>query len=256
MRPERLSDTVAPEVELCVELDLARKRIRELENANAELTQFAYVLCHDLQSPVRKIMGFCDVLRERTPDGEAKTLADTVVRAAKRLSGLVDSMLSLARVSSEPAPLANVRLDEVFDEALEELAPAIAASGACVIRAPLPAARGDRVQLGQLARNLLGNALKYRAEDRPLQIRVGAMRAEDGRVAFFVEDNGEGVKPADRAKLFRPFFRAESARRVDGYGLGLALCRRIARRHGGDVRLDPNCEAGCRFLVELAEEGL
>lgn len=240
---------------LLIELGAALERVRQLERANAELTQFAYVAAHDLQSPLRKLLGFSDLLERRCLDAEGADLAARIAAAAARMSGLVDSILSLARVTSNPAPLQREPLDPIVDDALLELESSLESLGARVERRTLPAARVDRLQVGQLVRNLLSNAMKYRSHERPLVVRIGPAGAPDGMVAFCVEDNGIGIPEADRPGLFRPFYRSASGRRVEGYGLGLALCAKIAQRHGGAVALDASRD-GCRFVVSLPEGGL
>lgn len=237
------------------ELDACRLKIVELEQSNAELAQFAYMASHDLQEPVRKIMGFSELIRARCGDDVTSDLAQRLFKASERLSGLVDAILALARVTSSRRPYADVSLDAVVAEAFEDLRGVASAAGAVLRAEPMGCARGDAVQLGQLARNLVSNALKHRDPSRRLTVSAGSAPAAAGFISFYVEDDGPGIAEADRAQLFRPFHRPSAGRRAEGFGLGLALCRKIALSHGGDIELAPKIGAGCRFVITLPMGG-
>lgn len=240
-------------LEKVADIETLRERLAELERSNAELSQFAAIASHDIQAPLRKIVAFCELLQKRLPpeDVVSADLATRVIRSGERLSRLVDDLLTLARVTSQARPLETVDLDAVLDDVLSDLAEATAAADASIERRPLPRLRADPIQMRQLFHNLLANALKFRSAQRPLLVKVFTRPADRGFSAIVIEDNGLGV-PADRRHLlFEPLQRLHAQDLRDGTGLGLALCRRVALRHGGAIAFESGPMPGSRFVVTL-----
>jgi two-component system sensor kinase FixL len=235
------------------ELEALRERVRELERSNADLAQFASIASHDLQEPLRKIIGFSDILRSRLAQADPDTadLAGRAARSAERASTLVDDLLALARVTAQLRPLEDVALDGVVDDVLTDLERAVASARARVERRPLPRLRADAAQMRQLFLNLIGNALKYRCEERPLVVGLHSRPARRGFVDVVVEDNGLGVPDGQQHLLFQPFQRLHARGLREGTGLGLAICRKIALRHGGFIAFEAGAAAGARFIVTL-----
>ncbi len=236
-----------------VDLEEARRRINAelaqsneaLERSNAELQQFAYVASHDLQTPLRAIVGFAQFLEadygERLDDTAREYIA-RIIRGGRRLQELIQDLLEFARVESRSVPFGPVELNDVFAEVSDALQASICDSSAELIRGALPTVWGDRVQLAQLLQNLIENALKYRSKERPLVLISAEQREGDWVIS--VRDNGIGIPEQYREKVFEIFSRLHATQAYPGTGIGLAICRRIVNRQGGKIWLEANEEGG------------
>lgn len=231
--------------------------LRDLERANGELEQFAYVASHDLQAPLRTIAGFSELLEEDYAD-----VLDDVGRAhvariregATRMRELIVSLLAYSRAGNTTAPFKPVDLAALLASAASDLEAARAEAGATIVLPPpgsVPAVLGDETSLRQVFRNLLDNALKFRRDDVPCEVRVAVDAAAATRVAVEVRDNGLGVPPEDFERIFKVFQRLHTREEVAGDGIGLALVRRIVERHGGEVSVDSVLGEGTAFTVRL-----
>jgi light-regulated signal transduction histidine kinase (bacteriophytochrome) len=226
---------------------------RELERSNSDLEQFAYVASHDLQEPLRKVASFCELLRRRYAadlDERANQYIDFAVDGATRMQTLIDDLLSFSRVGRVHIEHTEVDLDEVVDAAIGSLSLAIEEAGAEVTRDPLPKVLGNRTQLEMLMQNLLGNAVKFRAPDRPPRIHIEAARDGD-RWRLAVRDNGIGIEPQYETKVFAIFQRLHTRNTYPGNGIGLALCKKIVEFHGGTIGIDDQYKQGTRFVFDL-----
>lgn len=226
------------------------ERARELARSNADLEQFAYVASHDLQEPLRMIAGFSHLLAARyrhALDAEADEFIAYIVDGATRMRRLIDDLLAYSRVGRdetfEPTDCATV-----VETACANLRTSIEEAGAEVSVGPLPTVRGDPTRLVQLFQNLIGNAVKFRAE-RPPKIEVGARR-ENGWWTFWVRDNGIGFEPEHAERLFAIFSRRHG-QRYPGTGMGLAICKKIVEGHGGRIWADSEQDVGSTFLFTL-----
>uniref|UniRef100_B8DR00 histidine kinase n=1 Tax=Nitratidesulfovibrio vulgaris (strain DSM 19637 / Miyazaki F) TaxID=883 RepID=B8DR00_NITV9 len=239
------------------ELHLERQA-EELRRSNAELEQFAYIASHDLQEPLRKIASFLDLLAKRYVgrlDSDADEFIGFAVDAARRMKDMIEDLLAYSRVSTQGREFEDTDMEKVVDTVLSDLGLLFEEAGATVERGPLPMIRADRVQMEQLLRNLLGNAVKYRSEAPP-SISIGAERATgDGHPGkawvFHVRDNGIGMKPEHFERIFRVFQRLHGPGRYPGTGIGLAVCKKIVERHGGtiDVESVPGRGSTFRFVM-------
>ena len=227
----------------------------ELARSNAELTRFADAAAHDLSEPLRTMRGLAEVLERRYGsqlDDTGRELLDNLLAAGARGEALVQAILAYARVGGELAIA-----DEPVDSAalvagvVGLLAETIGEAGATVAVGDLPVVRGDADLLGQLFQNLLSNALRFRGEAAP-RIDVSAA-AEGTRWRFRVADNGIGIAPGDRERVFELFTRLASSGEP-GTGTGLAVCRRVVERHGGQIHVEANEPAGSVFEFTLPAE--
>lgn len=213
------------------------RQARELARSNQDLQQFAYVISHDLQEPLRAITGYGQLLAGRYSaqlDVDGREFLQYIVEGAKRLQQLIQDLLSYSRVvNAQRGQEATVALEEVLTDALLNLQLAVEDTHAVVTHEPLPAVRGNAGQLTQLWQNLIENALKYRRLEEPPHVQISVQR-EMGQWLFAVTDNGIGVAKPDRERIFGVFQRLHS-RDIPGTGVGLALCRRIVERHGGHI---------------------
>jgi PAS domain S-box-containing protein len=230
-----------------------RRTAEQLDRSNKDLEQFAYVASHDLQEPLRMVTSFLQLLSDRYRgqlDDKAQQFIGYAVDGAQRMSALIHDLLAYSRVNSRGGELAPTDAEAAFDLALQNLHMAIEQSGAAVTHDPLPEVRASKAQLVQLFQNLVGNAIKYRAADRPAQVHVSA-RQEDGHWLFGVADNGIGFEQQYEDKLFLIFQRLHSRSKYSGTGIGLAICKRIVERHGGRIWARGEPGTGATFFFTL-----
>ncbi|MGO9031627.1 sensor histidine kinase [Mycobacterium sp.] len=231
----------------------------ELRRSNAELEQFAYVASHDLQEPLRKVASFCQLLEQRygnALDERGIEYIGFAVDGAKRMQVLINDLLTFSRVGRLNVTHATVDLDTTLETALGNLAAAIEESGAQIARpdGPLPRVMGDATLMTMLWQNLIGNAVKFRREDRAPQVIIDCERGtgdHDGYWMFSVTDNGIGIAPEFADKIFVIFQRLHGRDAYVGTGIGLALCKKIVELHGGSIGIDTSDNSGTRFWFTL-----
>ena len=259
---QAVADAAAIGLERIRTADTVADHLRELEDANTELaaaneslTHFAAIASHDLRSPLATLSGLLATLAARcNPElpGTDRQLLERARQQARRSLETVDGLLGLSDARNGALQLAPVRLDRLVGEVLEQLEPEVNAIGATVERHGLPEVIGDGRLLRVLIQNLLSNALRFRAEDRPLVVRVDGRHRGD-HVELRVTDNGRGLSVDERAAVFALFSRGEQGQTQPGLGIGLATSRRIVERHGGTIRHAPS-DVGASFVVELPLE--
>ena len=233
------------------------RQTRDLEYSNRDLEQFAYVASHDLQEPLRKVTGFCELLRSRYGeelDERANTYIDFAVDGARRMSVLINDLLAFSRVGRGNVAPAPQDCESLLTAALGNLEKVITETGARVTHDALPTVPGVGSLLTTLLQNLVGNGLKFRGSEPP-RIHVGVER--DGEHwSFRVTDNGIGIDPAYAERIFVIFQRLHAKADYPGTGIGLALCRKIVEHHGGRIWLDPDTTPGTtfRFTLPIADQ--
>lgn len=225
-----------------------------LRLSNTDLKQFAYVASHDLQTPLRNIVSYLQLLDRRYGDkldDDAREFIGFAVNGAKQMTALINDLLEYSRVDSRPRETTPVDMTTVVAEVRGRLGPGLAAAGAeLVVEGTLPVVPGDRIQLTQLVQNLVGNALKYRDPGRPLVIRIHAQ--DNGPMTTLaIADNGIGIEPEFHERIFNIFQRLHTATEYEGTGIGLALCKRVAERHGGRIWVESTLGQGSTFKVSL-----
>lgn len=227
----------------------------ELARSNEELDQFASIAGHDLQEPLRKVIAFGDRLDAEYGDRLDARGRDYITRmrgAAGRMLELLDDLLRYARVTSRARPFAKVSLDAVLNDVVADLETRIADEGGAVQVSPLQTIDADPIQMRQLFQNLIANGLKFHRPEVPPRVTISVAAAgDDDRVAVTVADNGIGLDPKFAERIFEPFRRLHGRAKFEGTGMGLAICRKIARRHGGDIRVESALGEGSRFVVTL-----
>lgn len=225
----------------------------ELRRANQDLEQFAYSASHDLQEPLRSVRIFSELLFERCSkklDGQDLEFVQTVRDGAGRMEMLVRDLLAYTRAARIEKPSEPVDSNAAFEAAVGNLAGAIAETGATVDRGELPLVRIHPTHLQQLFQNLIGNALKYNRPGVPPIVRTTA-RKEGGTWVFSVADNGIGIDPAFKEKIFGLFKRLHTGDQYSGTGIGLAICQRIVERHNGRIWVESEPGKGSIFRFTL-----
>ncbi|HWT26040.1 MAG TPA: ATP-binding protein, partial [Solirubrobacteraceae bacterium] len=232
------------------------RRAEELRRSNAELEQFAYVASHDLQEPLRKVASFTQMLQRRYEgqlDERADRYIEFAVDGAKRMQELINDLLAFSRVGRIGGPRERVDAGALVARATANLSASLEETGAEVDVGELPEVEGDPGLLTLVFQNLIGNAVKFRAPERPPRVAIGAERA-DGGWRFTVTDNGIGVDPEYGDRIFVIFQRLHTRTAYEGTGIGLAMCRKIVEYHGGRIWLDPPPpDGGSAFCFTLPD---
>ncbi len=228
----------------------------DLARSNSDLEQFAYAASHDLQEPLRTITSYLGLVKERYADSlddTALEFMDFAMDGAHRMRELIDGLLEYSRVETQARPMEAVDCTRVLDGVLNGLNEAIRSSNAKVERSPLPIVNGDETQLSRLFQNLLGNALKF-CRDKAPRIQVWA-ELQQGHWVFSVKDNGIGIAPEHQERVFGMFARLHSRSQYPGTGIGLALCSKIAERHGGSIWVESEAGRGSIFRFNIPATG-
>lgn len=236
--------------------DRVNLRTVQLEYARKEMEAFAYSVSHDLRAPLRGVLGFTSMLEEEYGsklDGEGRRITSVIKNSTLKMGTLIDDLLAFSRAGKQELVMKTVDTAEMVREIIEELAP-----GSSDIHRiewtvdPLPTAKGDLRMIRQVWVNLLSNAIKYSGRQEPARIEIGHFKQE-GKIAFFVKDNGVGFDNKYKDKLFRVFQRLHKAEEFEGTGVGLALVEKIVSKHGGRVWAEGEPGNGARFCFSLPE---
>lgn len=228
------------------------RRTEELARSNADLEQFAYVASHDLQTPLRNIASFTQLLERRYRgrlDADADEFIGYIVDGAKRMSRLVTDLLEYARITTARPQPGPVDLSRLVPAVLAELKPELASAEVSV--APLPMVLADALALERLFRNLVENAVRYREPSRRLRLAIAA-EAEDAQWwRLSVTDNGIGIDPEYQARVFAMFQRLEPGKHPEATGMGLSICRRIVTTFGGRIWIRSAAGQGSTIFFTL-----
>ena len=228
--------------------------------ASEDFAQFAYIVSHNLKEPLREVSIFAERLQREsgeTLNSNGKEGLDHVLAGVRRINEILDDLFLYSQTGSwklDPAP---VDLNVLLNEVLFNLGTAIRESGATFTRGTLPTVVADRMQLMQLFENLIGNALKFRTHEAPRiyvrsQIEEGRGENQDQNfVVIAVQDNGIGIDRAYHDVIFKLFKRLHTRERYSGNGVGLAICERIAARHGGKIWVESSPGEGSTFYFKL-----
>lgn len=230
------------------------ERTEALQDAISELQAFNDSVSHDLRSPLGAILNFTSILEEdfrgRLLDEEGLALLARIRRSATRATALLEDLLRLSRTRRAALRFERIDMNDLVEETFAQLRAAQDDGEVDWVVAPLPDAVGDRTLLGDVLANLLGNALKYSRGCEKRCIRVSGRRDEDECV-YEVRDNGQGFDMRFAGKLFGLFERLHSDGEIEGTGIGLAMVKRIVRRHGGRVFAEGEPGRGACFGFAL-----
>jgi light-regulated signal transduction histidine kinase (bacteriophytochrome) len=253
---KRVSELEQAEEERKRAEEALQRTMAELERSNAELEQFAYIISHDLQEPLRMVASYTQLLEKRykgSLDADAEEFIAYAVDGARRMQNMIQSLLSYSRVGTRGKPFEPTECESVFEQALANLKLTIDESGAGVTHDPLPRVMADETQLIQLFQNLLANAIKFRGEEQP-RIHVSA-KEDSNECLFSVSDNGIGIDPEYFDRIFVIFQRLHGREEYPGTGIGLSVCKRIVERHGGRIWVESQPGEGSTFHFAIPKGG-
>jgi light-regulated signal transduction histidine kinase (bacteriophytochrome) len=237
-----------------------------LERSNRELEDFAYVASHDLQEPLRKVQAFGDRLQSKYGESlndEARDYVERMQNAAGRMQTLINDLLSFSRVATKAQPFVPVDLNEAVREVVSDLEMRIEQIDGHVLIGNLPTVDADPLQMRQLLQNLISNALKFHRADEAPVVRISSRRVDTAEgpstddaltsdlFQILVEDNGIGFDTKYLDRIFTPFQRLHHRKEYEGTGIGLAICRKIVQRHGGDITAQSVPGEGTTFIITL-----
>ena len=235
------------------EIEERTKIEEELKRSNQDLQDFASIASHDLQEPLRKVIMFGDRLNAQfSVEMNEKALGylERMSNAASRMQTLIDELLLFSRVSSTAKPFQATNLEKIVREVLSDLESRLTRSSARIEIKNLPTVEADEIQMRQLFQNLISNALKFHKKDIPPEVSILG-HVIGPACEIIVRDNGVGFDEQYAQRIFKPFERLHGRSEFEGTGMGLAICRKIVKRHGGSIGVKSRLNEGCEFSITL-----
>jgi PAS domain S-box-containing protein len=233
------------------------QKVAELNRSNEELGQFAYIASHDLQEPLRMVASYTQLLSRRYKgklDADADEFIAFAVDGASRMQRLIQDLLAYSRVGTKGKDLLETSSEDALQQALVNLRGAIEDSNAVVTHDALPAVLADEMQLVQLFQNLVGNAIKYQKPGIP-HVHISVAKNGGRKWDFAVKDDGLGIDPQYFERIFGMFQRLHKRDEFAGTGIGLAICKKIVERHGGNISVESQPGHGSTFRFALSGSG-
>ncbi|MBB6130949.1 PAS domain-containing sensor histidine kinase [Mucilaginibacter lappiensis] len=235
--------------------NIIRQHSRELEIKNKEIEQFAYIASHDLQEPlftVTNLVEFFQTEYQHLFDENANTYLNFIIQATGRMKNLIKNLLDYSHIGSEKK-LAKIDCNQLLDTLTTDLANQIKKSGAKISYKNLPVIKGYPTELSQLFQNLISNAIKFRNKNELPKIEVSAIKGPECW-RFKIKDNGIGIDPRFKVKIFLIFQRLHDRNEYEGNGIGLAYCKKIVELHGGRISVESNNGKGSSFVFTIPFE--
>ena len=249
---ERTMELTKTNEKLQLEINERERTEAELARSNAELQQFAYVASHDLQEPLRMVASYLQLLERRYKnqlDNDADDFIAYAVDGAIRMQRLINDLLTYSRVSTHGKEFKPTDCEEILRQTLANLQVVITENDAKVTHDRLPVVMADDTQMGQLFQNLIANAIKFRKAETP-HIHISAEKRNSEWI-FSIRDNGIGIEPEYKDRIFVIFQRLHNAAKYPGTGIGLSVCKRIVERHGGSIWVESEPGKGSSFLFTI-----
>ena len=228
------------------------RKSEDLARSNADLVQFAYVASHDLQEPLRTITRFVQLLEKRYQgklDSDADEFIGFIVGGTKRMQQLINDLLTYSRVNTRRAPLSPMKIEDALHSALQNLRYVLDESRGSVTFEEMPSIVADEQQMTQLFQNLIGNALKFQVEEAPRVEISAALKGNEW--VFSVRDNGIGIDPKYKDRIFEIFQRLHTREEYPGTGIGLAIAKKIVERHAGRIWVESEPGKGSTFYFTI-----
>ncbi len=232
------------------------RQAKELIRSNTELERFAFVASHDLQEPLRMVSSYMQLLETRYKDkldSDAHEFIGFAVDGVNWMQTLINALLTYSQLGTKAKEFELTDCDKVVTRALLNLQVAIQEHNAKVTHGPLVTVMADSSQLEQLFQNLIGNAIKFKAKGQPF-VHIAVEEKGDDWV-FSVKDNGIGIDPKSSEHIFEIFQRLHSREAYPGTGIGLAICKKIVERHGGEIWVESKPGEGSTFYFTLKKAG-
>lgn len=226
----------------------------ELLRINQELEHFAYVASHDLQEPLRTITSFIQILERKYSnilDDDGRQFMGYITDGTRRMQNLIRDLLAYSRVNRQSTGYEEVDLNEVFEAVNQALNNKINENDAIILAENLPVIQGNKIQLIQIFQNFIDNAIKFRGKKSP-EIIINVKELSD-KWEISIEDNGIGISPEFHQRIFIIFQRLHTMDEYSGTGIGLAMCKKIIERHGGEVWVDSKADKGTKFIFTIAK---
>jgi PAS domain S-box-containing protein len=230
------------------------ERTSQLQSANDELEAFSYSVSHDLRAPLRRVMGFVDLLREdvgSSLSGESSSHMTTISKSAKQMWNLIDDLLAFSRIMQSEMKKVQVNLGQLVQETIGDFQTETNARKITWNIHSLPPVWADRALLRMVLVNLFSNAVKFTGTRSEAKIEIGCAPDDGAETIIFIRDNGAGFDPCYATKLFGAFQRLHSQEEFEGTGIGLANVQRIIHRHGGRAWADGVIDKGATFFFSL-----
>jgi signal transduction histidine kinase len=229
--------------------------MKDLKRSNAELEQFAYVVSHDLQEPLRMVANFTQLLQKRYQDkldDEANEFINFAVDGATRMQGLINDLLTFSRIGTKGISFSPTDMNIILENVLANIQQSTIEAKAEITKDPLPVIIADGTQMTQILQNLISNAIKFRGKSS-ISIHVSGESLLDKWV-FSVKDNGIGIDPKHFERIFVIFQRLHKRDEYEGTGIGLAVCKRIIHRHGGKIWVESELGKGSTFYFSIPKK--
>lgn len=229
----------------------------ELQRSNDDLLHFANVVSHDLKEPVRKIKTFNSLLRNESEtifNENSKKYLSKVDQSAERMQTIIEGILAYSTLDKKMQIVKMINLDEVIENIKTDLELIIKEKGAILVISELPKIEGAPILIQQLFYNLISNALKFSKADQPPRVIISSVMINHNGKDFLeisIKDNGIGLDSTNYEKIFTPFERLHSKDQFEGNGLGLSLCKKIVKRHNGEIRVISELDNGAEFVIAL-----
>jgi light-regulated signal transduction histidine kinase (bacteriophytochrome) len=234
-------------------LDKWGEQSKEIARLNEEFEQFAYAASHDMQEPLRMIASYVQLVQRDIESGETsnvKEFMSYVFDGVVRIQTLINDMLIVSRVSRKGNDFAVADLNETLKVALHHLESKISDSRARIIVGKMPKVYCDSSQILRLFQNLIDNAIKFKAANREPEVYI-SVEEKQNTYEFAVKDNGIGIESRFYDRIFAIFQRLHSRSEYEGTGVGLAVCKKIVERHGGEIGVESKVDVGSTFWFTL-----
>ncbi len=225
----------------------------ELIRSNDELAQFAYIVSHDLQTPLRHISTYAEIIEENLsyqPNSEVQTALGVIRNSVTRLYEMIDALLHYTNSSNAALNFQNMDTNTILDQVLATLESEIKTTNTDLGHSNLLPIFGDNKTISLVFQNLIENAIKYRSPARAPKIYISSKSVNNG-VEITVQDNGLGINPMYHGKIFKIFQRVPDSQKMAGSGIGLAICKKIIEQHGGKIWIESNLNEGSHFKFWL-----
>ncbi len=220
------------------ELNAAYQAITEkntdLQRSNSDLEQFAYIVSHDLQEPLRAMTGYLNIIAEKNNENELKILVSRAIRASGRMKDLIRDILLYSKIGRKTGEVESVDCNEIIQQVIENFQPIIDKNNIMVTFSLLPTIKAHKSEIIQIFQNLIGNAIKYRKEGAQVKIDIVCL-LENNFWIFHVKDNGIGIAEEYNEVIFKIFKRLHNREDYPGTGIGLSICKKIIEQYNGNI---------------------